>query len=297
MKKEKLDIKSFDLFHKEEKVSFAIRSMKEIDDEIAGEIIPPHRHNYYSILFVKNAYGKHQIDFVEYDVKPKSIIFINPGQVHDVKVKKSPEGYAILFTSEFLLNNGIKKEFVENLRLFRNCDDNPPLKIPEDEYEQFSDLVESIAKEFNSTDQQRFDMISSHLKIFLVKCNRLTKSKNEILETAIGSDIPIVKEFKFLVERHFHILHKVNEYAEKLFVTANYLNEVIKAGIGKTAKEYIQDRIILEAKRRVHYTEMTSKEIAYELGYNDPAHFSKVFKKHTNQSFSSYKESIRKKYN
>lgn len=296
MKKEKIDIPSYDLEHNGEKVSFAIRSMRDIEKEIEGKIIPPHRHNYYSILYIKDADGKHQIDFVEYDVKQKTIIFINPGQVHDVNINKSPDGYAILFTNEFLINNGINKEFIENLRLFKTCDENPPIEIPENQFEDFNQLIERIEVEFNSKNVHSFELISAQLKIFLIKCNRITKVSGNIMETAIGSDISIVGKFKSIVEDNFKTLHKVNEYAEKLFVTANYLNEVIKAGIGKTAKEYIQDRIILEAKRKAHYTDLTSKEIAYELGYNDPAHFSKVFKNCTNLSFSSYKETIRKKY-
>lgn len=297
MQKEKLDIPSFDLIYKDEKVSFAIRSMSSIEDENSGKIIPPHRHNYFSILFIKSAIGKHQIDFVEYDINPKSIIFINPGQVHSVQINGKPDGYAILFTQEFMYNNGISQDFINNLRIFKSCDENPPIGIPNDQLDYFNQIIEKIIEEFYSDDSHKYEMISSQLKIFLIQCNRLIKTKSEIFDTAIGSDISIVSKFKNLVEQNFTNLHKVNEYAEQLFVTANYLNEVIKAGIGKTAKEYIQDRIILEAKRKVHYTDLTSKEIAYELGYNDPAHFSKVFKNCTNQSFSSYKNSIRKKYN
>ena len=86
--------------------------------------------------------------------------------------------------------------------------------------------------------------------------------------------------------------HQVKDYAELLCVTPNYLNEVIKLSINSSAKDFIQDRIILEAKRMAIFTGKSGKEIGFELGFEDPSHFSKFFKTNAGLSLQDFKESI-----
>ncbi len=86
--------------------------------------------------------------------------------------------------------------------------------------------------------------------------------------------------------------HQVKDYAEILNVTPNYLNEVIRTSINIPAKEFIQNRLILEAKRMVVFTDKSSKEIGFELGFDDPSHFSKFFKSNAGQSLQEFRESL-----
>jgi len=102
----------------------------------------------------------------------------------------------------------------------------------------------------------------------------------------------MVRHFKEIVEQHFKKWHQVKEYAEILNVSPNYLNEVIKTAIQISAKEFIQNRITLEAKRLAIFTNKSSKEIGYDLGFDDPSHFSKFFKINTGQSLQDFKSSI-----
>jgi AraC-like DNA-binding protein len=102
----------------------------------------------------------------------------------------------------------------------------------------------------------------------------------------------LVKTFKEMVEQHYTQWHQVKDYAEGLFVSPNYLNEVIKSSLNISAKEYIQNRLILEAKRMVIFTGKSSKEIGYDLGFDDPSHFSKFFKNNARQSLMDFKGSV-----
>ena len=88
-------------------------------------------------------------------------------------------------------------------------------------------------------------------------------------------------------------MHQVKDYVGKLNVSPNYLNEVIKSVMGISAKEYIQNRIVLEAKRMVLFTQKSYKEIGFDLGFDDPSHFSKFFKINAGLSLVQFKESIR----
>jgi len=96
-----------------------------------------------------------------------------------------------------------------------------------------------------------------------------------------------------LLEKNYSQWHQVNTYAMQLNITPDYLNNVIKSSIGKTAKELIVQRIIMEAKRLGLHTVLSLKEIAFALGFEDPSHFSKFYKNETGQPFSDFRATIK----
>lgn len=132
----------------------------------------------------------------------------------------------------------------------------------------------------------------AYLKLFLIECNGLCSLFPDTNLQNIEVSKTLVRNFKDLVERKYSISHLVKDYAESLNVTPNYLNEVIKTSINIPAKEYIQSRLILEAKRLAVFTEKSAKEIGFELGFEDPSHFSKFFKNNTGQSIQAFKENL-----
>jgi AraC-like DNA-binding protein len=101
-----------------------------------------------------------------------------------------------------------------------------------------------------------------------------------------------VKNFKDLLEKHFIDWKKVGDYATELNLSSDYLNNVVKATIGKTAKELIQQRTVLEAKRLGLHTNLSTKEIAYQIGFDDPSHFSKFFKNVEGASFTDFRTEL-----
>jgi AraC-like DNA-binding protein len=99
----------------------------------------------------------------------------------------------------------------------------------------------------------------------------------------------MVQRFKNLVETRYQQWHQVRDYAGALNVSPNYLNEVIKSNIGVSAKDFIQNRLLLEAKRMAVFTGKSIKETAYDLGFEDPSYFSKFFRAGTGQSIIEFK--------
>ncbi len=282
-------IPRYPLKHREEIVSFAIRTLEEIFDEAQGKVDDPHRHDFYTLIWVKYGEGVHHIDFKEYPILENTIHVIRPGQVHQFHPKDKPLGVAILFTTEFLSLYGISEGFFTNLRLFDDCDENAPITMKEADKPFLEDMSYVIFKELEKADKYAYEVISAHMKLLLIRCQRNMPISH--VEQNAGSSL--VRNFKELVDQQFTKLHKVVDYSDLLYVTANHLNEVIRSALGLTAKEYIQNRIILEAKREAHFTDLSSKEIAFRLGFDDPAHFSKFFKNCTGFSFSDFRASIR----
>ncbi len=285
-------IYSIDLKHKEMLVPFAFRRMEDIDAVQGGVADDPHRHNYYTIIWSFTARGKHIIDFKEYEITPDHIFFVSPWQVHQVITAPNPTGVVILFTPEFLQKNSIKEDFISNLRLFRGSDETPPLPIPAEMSKQLKGFAEGMRLAFDSEDEMRYDTIGAYLKLFLITCNGHCSLHPETNPQSLEVGRSLIRSFKNLVEEHFSEWHQVQEYAGELNVSPNYLNEVIKAGLNISAKDYIQQRVTLEAKRLVTFTKKSAKEIGFELGFEDPSHFSKFFKSHTGLSLQTFKETL-----
>jgi AraC-like DNA-binding protein len=274
---------------KKEDVSFGISKMEDIYTKRNGEIDEPHRHNYYTVLIVNNAKGIHKIDFNTYELSNHQIFFVAPGQVHQVIEKTKSVGFAMTFSNQFLLENSIPISFIESLNLFHNYGQSPPLLPIKEQFDIIEGFANNIFKLFNSDKNMKSLSIGSFLKLLLIECNNIC-SINPIESDIDTSGDNLIRAFKKAVNNNYKKEHSTTFYANELHISADHLNRTVKTKIGKTAKDYIQARIITEAKRLIYFTELSTKEIAYELGFNEPANFSAFFKKNTKLSPSSFKK-------
>jgi AraC-like DNA-binding protein len=268
--------------------------MEEIFERIGNTPDLPHRHEYYTILWAKKVCGQHFIDYKEYLIRPNFIFFVNPGQVHQVITYGQPEGAVIMFTNEFLSQNRISQDFIDNLGLFSCSNSTPPLQISTETSLKLTEITENLKLAFYEKGQFREEILGAYLKLFLIECNKFAPQPETDNTQILQSGRIILKDFRTLVEKNFHKWHKVSDYSNGLHLTADYLNEVIKTTIGKTAKEFIQERIVLEAKRLGIHTQLATKEIAYQLGFDDPSHFSKFFKNIEQHAFSDFRMLLEK---
>lgn len=286
-------IKKYEQVHADDRhLSFRISRMEDIYDERNGKPDHPHRHTYYTILFVLEASGTHMVDFTTYELKSKQLFFIAPGQVHQVVERGRSRGYAILFSPEFLVENNIPASFIEDLKLFSGCGESPPLDLNEKEANILSDHTEQMIRLTGTSMKFRNMALGSYLKLFLIQGNNLcTLDLDNLQKQEAGNTI--LRNFRNLVEENHHKLHAAGEYGRMLHVTPDHLNKVVKTLTGKSAKEYIQDRIILSAKRQLYFTDLSSKEIAFQLGFSESSNFSAFFKKKTGFSPSAYREQLK----
>ena len=270
-------------------LSFGISKMEEIYTKRNGRVDEPHRHNYYTVLIVNKAKGQHKIDFNSYELSNKQIYFVAPGQVHQVIEEEQSFGFAMTFSNQFLIENSIQLSFIESLNLFQNYGQNPPLIPTENQFEAIEGFSNQIFNLFNSEANMKFLSIGAFLKLLLIECNNIC-SINPIESEIDSSGDNLIRLFKNEVEKNYKKEHSTTFYANKLFITPDHLNRTFKAKIGKTAKDYIQARIITEAKRLLYFTDLSNKEIGFELGFNEPANFSAFFKKQTQVSPSNFKK-------
>ena len=126
------------------------------------------------------------------------------------------------------------------------------------------------------------------MNLLLIRCDNLCALSNENPQT-IEAKNTLLKSFRKMVDEKFADWHQIADYATALNVTPDHLNRVVKNIIGVTAKEYVQSRIIVEAKRLLYFSDQSAKEIGYLLGFSEPANFSAFFKNITGISPSNFK--------
>lgn len=273
----------------EEHMSFRISKMEDIYTIRDGEVDVPHRHNYYTVLIVNKAKGLHKIDFNAYELSSKQVFFVAPGQVHQVIEEEKSYGFAMTFSTQFLTENSIPLSFIDSLNLFQNYGQSPPLTPSEEQFEAIELFADQIFDLFHSDSTMKFLSIGAFLKLLLIECNNIC-SINPIESEVDTTGDNLIRAFKTEVDKHYKKEHSTTFYANQLHISPDHLNRVVRARIGKTAKDYIQSRIITEAKRLLYFTDLLNKEIAFELGFNEPANFSAFFKNQTQLSPTSFKK-------
>jgi AraC-like DNA-binding protein len=206
-------------------------------------------------------------------------------------------GYVMLFTTDFIEQNSIPQHWLQDSGFFFRCDDVAPLIIPDScDKSRLLQLIQGINQEYHQQWKFYEEAIGSLLKLFLLECKRIYNTLPVKRTERSNAGGTLIKQFKDLLDNHFTEWHKVAEYAQALHITPNYLNELVNQETGQSAKDMIINRIMLEAKRFATYSETSVKEVAYTLGFDDPAHFSKLFKKQEEQGFTEFRAAIRKKY-
>ena len=280
-------VKTYKQVNKEdEHLSFGISKMEDIYIKRNGEPDTPHRHNYYTVIITNKASGKHYIDFNEFSLESNQVYFVAPGQVHQIIETSQSYGYALVFSNQFLIENNIPLSFIEDLNLFNDFGSSPPLILTDDIHQKINIYLEEIFNKYNSQLDYKNETIGSLLKLILIECNNTCSLPPHFYESIDST----MRKFKNLINQHYKKWHATTDYANQLNITPDHLNRLVKTQTGKTAKEHIQSRIIVAAKRLIYFTDLSNKEIGFELGFSEPAHFSAFFKHQVGISPSKFKE-------
>ncbi len=254
----------------------------------------PHRHDdFYEILFLTQGEGIHTIDFQNYTIKPNTIFFLSPGQIHELNLSEDVKGYIFLFTSSFYHFNKTDPYKLFELPFFYNLNqETPPIYLEnESEKQVITELFKNAIYENqqNLTDSE--EAIRALLDLILIQCKRIYPLSNYDDKTSKGKIM--VKRFKQLIEEKSQENLSVKDYASLLSITPNYLSETVKSVTGRTSTDLINDRMIMEIKRFLTHTDLGISEIAYHLNFSDQSYFSKYFKKLTNQSPMEFRDNVR----
>jgi AraC-like DNA-binding protein len=286
-------------FSENEKLGFKIYRVQ--GSEIRRRDYPhktelPHKHKYYEMCFFTGGSGEHEIDFVSRPIVAPSIHFLRPGQVHLIRRGDDYKGYLVIFSEEFYNLRFQNLEIIPGYPLVTRLEDGPILKLGKNQFDEFFQLVKNIEKELETKDADSEEIIVSYLKIFFLKLrqnfSKLVNAQNQ----PVGTMQSKVYEFNQLVDKYYGQINQVREYAEIMGESPVQLNRIIKSVTGKTASDLIIERLILEAKRLLLFSDLSNKEVAFKLNYEDPSYFTRIFRRKTGFTPSAFRAKMKDNY-
>lgn len=263
------------------------------------EIIPLYDNNIYknpqvckvfTFIWVADGVLEVTIDNIPRVIPKNSMLCISPNQ--NVSIKKCELGqYLLQYNREFYCIIQHDKEVSCAGLLFFSPYQNIVLSVNDRLRDRLNTLLQILEEEFRNNDSLQGEMLRILLKRLIITCTRLAK-KQLLLEDYNTSELDLFRHFSILVEQYFIKEHSVHFYAEQLHKAPKTLSNQFAILKVQTPIEIIHQRIILEAKRLITYTQLSFSEIAFELGYEELAHFSRFFKNHTSFTPSEYRKSL-----
>ncbi|MCH2226039.1 MAG: helix-turn-helix transcriptional regulator [Crocinitomicaceae bacterium] len=231
-----------------------------------------HRHNYFELFFFRCGGGTHIIDFQEFEIKSNMVHIVAPGQIHQVKRDTDSRGFVMLFNAKSIGDLPKLVQFFYNHACYGIDQHSFSYSLPEKE----GILIDSILQncwELEEGEENRNEFIRNALRAIGLRLMKLSPPN-------VNSSLSEYGKFRTLLIENFREMKKVMEYADALGVSSKRLNSIVKTATGETASQLIYRQLILESRRllRLGYP---IKEVAYQLKFDDPAHFSKFFKTQT----------------
>lgn len=252
--------------------------------------IPPNRWSYYRIGLIKKGSGEFITGIYKFKAAKNTLVIIPARVITSSKNwTLDMEGYFLLFNLEFFLQKSFPHKYIESKKVLTGSV-QPYIHLTDEHAAEIAAIFETIIKERDSGNTNKDELIALKIIELLIQSERLFDEQLHF-ETNLPV-IDIIKKFCDLVETNFLKNRTVSFYAEQLHVHPNYLNALIKKHTGITAKESIQNRLLLETKYLLHSTDLSIKEISNRVGFNDPNYFTSFFTRLENISPGNYRSSF-----
>lgn len=280
----------------EQDVDFTIHRNEELFPDFPIKS-PLFRTSFYSVLILREGRGRYLVDDQSYVTRDNIIYFTNPGHVKGFEVNETLKGYIITFSESFLkqyVHENILDEFP-----FLIAEVVPPSYPDREIFQIFDDLGGLLLHEYQSDSAYKYKVIGCLMVVLLLKIKeRFWKAYDPLTEASTRSKITLT--FKRNLEAHFRDLltgkcdriNQVQDYAQAQYLHPNYFSTVIKYKTGKSVNSWIAEKTIAEAKAMLARSSESVQEIAARLGFKDAGHFSRFFKKHTELSPLSFRQSL-----
>ncbi|MVT08271.1 helix-turn-helix domain-containing protein [Chitinophaga tropicalis] len=273
---------------------FTIHFLQQTFTELPFTSVP-YRPDYFSFLFIREAYGRYAIDDQCFDVKPGTVYFTNPGNYRVFEWHSIKDACLITFNEAYLKEN-VHQDVYRDFS-FLLTETVLPRVLSEQQFEMLRQLYQQIHTEYLGQSPYRNKIIGSLMVVLLLKIKEyFFQDYNPIYEGNRSSQI--VKTFRRDLEQHFRDLVagkaemplRVQDYADMQSLHVNYLSSVISSKTGRSISAWIADKTVAEARVMLRKPGISIKEIAGRLGFLEASHFSNYFKKHTSVSPAEYRK-------
>ena len=268
---------------------FELVGIGQLYNNHSDSLTTPHRAGFYHILWFQKGSPTHLVDFNPVEIKPNTILFLNKDTVQRFDKKGGFDGKAILFTDGFFCNTEADIKYLRSSILFNDLFSVSQIQMSKTA-SLFAHLFQLMEIELeNEKDISQPHILKNLLHNFLLLSERERRKQN-FTEIKKSADLDYVMLFKDLLESNYHKLKQVSNYAKIISVTEKRLNQATSKILGKSPKQMIDERVMLEAKRLLAHTNESVKEIGFELGFDEPTNFIKYFREHSNPTPVEFRE-------
>ena len=233
------------------------------------------------------------INLKEFDVGPNDLVICSPG---DLMQSSSLQDGAHLSQIMMVSSNFLKEMYISLnsfMPFFASQKEHPVFHLTDDEVKELTHFFMGIKSAVEGDDYFKIDITKRLLAAYLYKLGSILYRHRPELQAEAAKPLKreeiLFKEFIRLVSEHHRKERRVDFYAEQLFLSSKHFSTVIKKVSGKTAGQWIDEYVILEAKTLLKYSAMSIQEVAYYMNFPNPSFFGKYFKHHTGLSPSEYK--------
>ncbi len=253
--------------------------------DIQQKQLQPRRLSSYFIVLIDSGSITYKLDLQDITITDGDLLFAMPNQVFVPPTKTDNLKYL-----KVLFDENTLALLPQHFSFLVNPLNSQTITLDNAARERVRKVFE-ILNQILYTDKQLTDteIILAYLNLLLSELNS-AYFKNEAV-TILNTNVSKFVEFKLMVETHLTEQPSINTIAEKLALTTNSLYRLVKEYSGTSPKDFFTNRLMIEAQRKLRYSNLSVKELAYELGFNDPDYFSRLFKKSTGKSISQFLQS------
>ncbi|MGC4116709.1 MAG: helix-turn-helix transcriptional regulator [Myxococcales bacterium] len=243
------------------------------------QLAQPERPEFHLVALFVAGQCTHSIDFAEHRCRPGTLLYVRPGQVQRWDVQPGLEALVLLFTSAFLFPDRPRTGALWHERFFDDVAWPAALDLPEADHQAMKAWLLQLESTYRALDATA---VSSALMRHLVSAALLDLARRRNLSPEPPAVVPAhlarARQFRADVERSFRVTRRVLDYAERLGCSAKTLDRCCQEILGQSAKEYVDARVALEAKRMLAHTTLAVAAIGEALGFTEATNFVKFFK-------------------
>jgi len=264
--------------------------ISEINKYIETE--PIHRLTFYDMTFITSGNENVFINQTELHVSAGDVICSIPGEIWSWPKQTAMQGYVLLFEEEFLFSFFNDKQFLNKFRYLNHGRPSPLIRLNKKLFKNVVAYLEQINNEIQLGVSSSEHVLRALVYLILALLERAEAVPVKAIDTVTKEEQANrhIQAFVKLVDEHYLRSHDVQFFADKLFITANYLNRMTKEYLGATSKSFILNKVIQEAKNLLNYTSLSVAEISNQLKFETPNYFVRLFRKYVGMTPKQYRD-------
>jgi AraC family transcriptional activator of pobA len=253
----------------------------------------PHRHDYHELLWMRAGHGEHLLDGRPLVVRPHSLTLIGRGQVHVFRRAEGAEGLTVRFGDEMLPRGDGERSAPGWLLAGAG---GLSVEVPDGEMPHLEGVLAALEAEITRPpDARSAELVRHLLAVLLLWVERWHGATRTERREADDADVQLHRRFAERLEGDYARHHDAGHYADALGVPAAALSRALTQVTGRSTKELVTDRVMVEAARLLRFTDLTVQEIGHRTGFRDPLYFSRAFKRHQGEAPQAYRARAQQK--